>query len=445
MKMWVRGLYRALWWLLFPLLLVRLGWRGRKEPAYRQHWRERFGFYTQSVPSMRPVCWLHCVSVGETRAAKPLIEALLQNYPQYSLLITHTTPTGRATSHALFDAQVTQVYLPYEYQSGIRRFLRHFRPSVGLVLETECWPLLFSEAQRINLPVFLINARLSARSAKGYARWPSVIQPTLASLRQVLAQTVADAQRLTFLGARHVSVMGNLKYDFTPPETLLQLGSAWRTAWGKRPVVLFASSREGEEALLLAAWQAQPRQALLVLVPRHPQRFDEVANLLHTQGFRYQRRSVGAALKPETTVILGDSMGELFAYYAAADVALLGGSFLPFGGQNLIEACAVGTPIIFGAHTFNFTQAASLAESAGAGIAVADMPTAVAQAEALLQEPSRRLAMREAGLAFTRGQQGASERVLATLAPYLSMPLPMPEPLLDKVLVGKQGQHPRDD
>lgn len=418
MSVWVRYCYRVLWWLLFPLILGRLWWRGRRERGYRQHCLERFGFYPPRR-TQRPVCWLHCVSVGETRAAKPLIEALLQQYPTYELLITHTTPTGRATSDALFGERVTRAYLPYEYHSAIARFLGHFRPDVGLILETEWWPLLFTQAHAAGVKLALINGRLSARSAARYARWPRLVRPSLACLHPILVQSAADAERLQGLGAQAVSVMGNLKYDFMPPLALMQLGAAWRGAWGKRSVLLFASSREGEEALLLDAWQAQPREALLVIVPRHPQRFDAVADLLQERGLVYQRRSANQPFAADTAVVLGDSMGELFAYYAAADVALLGGSFLPFGGQNLIEACAVGTPVIFGPHVFNFSEAAQLAQAAGAGILVHDLSSALVQAEALWCDSVRQSAMQAAGLAFTQAQQGATERVLHALAAQL--------------------------
>ncbi|NTV10456.1 MAG: 3-deoxy-D-manno-octulosonic acid transferase, partial [Zoogloea sp.] len=361
-----RLLYSAAWHLAAPLVLARLAWRARRQPAYLQNTGERLGLYAHRPDG--PVIWLHAVSVGETRAAEPLVRALLARHPGHSLVLTHMTPTGRATGLALFASlhpRVTSVYLPYDVRWAVRRFLRHFRPAFGILMETELWPNLVATCRQQGVPLAMVNARLSSRSARGYARAGGLAREAFGGLAVVGAQTEADAERLRSLGARSVSVTGNMKFDITPPERLIALGAQFRAGFGGRPVLLAASTREGEEVELLAAFArlAAP-EVLLVLVPRHPQRFDDVALLAAQQGLAPQRRSADEMLRADTRVWLGDSMGEMFAYYAAADAALIGGSWQPLGGQNLIEACAVGCPVIVGPHTFNFSAATTPASMA---------------------------------------------------------------------------------
>lgn len=406
--------YTLLWILALPFVLLRLVWRARRQPEYLQHVAERFGRYR--VRTGAPAFWVHAVSVGETRAAEPLVRALLARWPERDIVLTHMTPTGRATSKALFgnDPRVLRVYLPYDLGFFSTRFLRHFRPVAGLILETELWPNLLAACRRRDIPVLLANARLSERSAMRYARWPTLTRLTLGALSAVGAQTDADAGRLVALGGRRVLVTGNIKFDIAPPDPQLQLGEGFRARFGGRPVMLAASTREGEEAAILDAFgAAAPTDALLALVPRHPQRFDEVAGLIEARGLKCQRRSDERAVEPDTRVWLGDSMGEMFAYYAAADVALIGGSWLPFGGQNLIEACAVGTPVVLGPHTFNFTLVAEQAVAAGAALRASDIAEGMNAAIALLAEEARRKEMGDVGRRFAGAHRGATGRTMA--------------------------------
>ncbi len=406
--------YTLLWIFALPVVLLRLLWRARRQPEYLRHVGERFGRYRIAAPA--PVFWIHAVSVGETRAAEPLVRALLARWPDRSVVLTHMTPTGRATSKALFgdDPRVLRVYLPYDLGFLSTRFLRRFRPQVGLIMETELWPNLLAACRRRQVPVLLANARLSERSAARYARWPALTGLTLGALSAIAAQTDADARRLAALGGGRVDVTGNIKFDIAPPESLLRLGDTFRARFGGRPVILAASTREGEEGPILDAFAARaPDDALLALVPRHPQRFDEVAGLVRARGLSLQRRSDDTPVGRNTRVWLGDSMGEMFAYYAAADVALLGGSWLAFGGQNLIEACAVGTPVVLGPHTFNFALVADQAVEAGAALRADDPGAGMAAAVALLQDPSRRQAIGAAGRGFASTHRGATERTMA--------------------------------
>ncbi|MFA5171400.1 MAG: lipid IV(A) 3-deoxy-D-manno-octulosonic acid transferase [Sulfuriferula sp.] len=405
-----RWLYNLLIWLLLPYTLIHLLWRGRKQRGYLQHVAERFGFYTQQVT--RPVIWLHAVSVGETRAAKPLVEALLAAYPHTQILLTHTTPTGRETSDGLFGERVWRVYLPYDFPFAVRRFIRHFQPHLGLLMETEIWPNLIAISHQHKIPVMLINARLSVRSARRYAKLGSLIPDTLIQLTHIAAQTEDDAVRLRQLGGEAVSVMGNLKFDNAPPAELMALGQQWRRQIGEKLVWVAASTRAGEESLILDAWQALAEKPLLVIVPRHPQRFDEVAALLQQRQLRYQRRSSNEPVTTDTQVWLADSMGELFAYYALADVAYIGGSLLPLGGQNPIEAAAVGCPVIFGPSMWNFAEVARTAVASGAALQVNDVPALTQAVAKLLADAALRQTMRTAALTYSAAHQGATARLM---------------------------------
>ncbi|HXZ09831.1 MAG TPA: lipid IV(A) 3-deoxy-D-manno-octulosonic acid transferase, partial [Paraburkholderia sp.] len=363
----LRVIYNALWWIIAPVAVLRLLIRSRRERGYREHIGERFGHTRGRRPDDdAPLIWVHAVSVGETRAAQPLIDALLKARPDARILLTHMTPSGRATGEQIFGDRVLRSYLPYDMPHAVRRFLRAWRPSLGIVMETEVWPTLIEECRRADVPLVLTNARMSQRSYRRAAKFGTATREVFGGFARVLAQSPSDAERLTALGARNIAVLGNLKFDMTTPPELAQRGHAWRAAIGARPVWVAASTREGEEALVLQAFAALGvEDALLILVPRHPQRFDEVAALVQKSGLRLVRRSTwapaGAAAAGQTieplardvTVLLGDSMGELGAYYAAADLAFIGGSLLPLGGQNLIEACAVGVPVLIGPHVFN--------------------------------------------------------------------------------------------
>lgn len=400
---------------LVPFALAHLAWRARRQPEYLRHVAERFG--RCSAPPPGPLIWLHAVSVGETRAAEPLVRALLARHPDHRILLTHTTPTGRATGRELFGDRVLQAYLPYDLPGAVRRFLATFRPRVGILMETELWPNLIRSSRRAGTPLLLLNARMSERSARGYGRLPGLVREALGGLAGIAAQTPGDAGRLEALGAPAVAVMGNLKFDVRPPAEMLRRGDELRSLFGPaRPILLAASTREGEEALVLDAFAAMADPSvLLVLVPRHPQRFDEVARLVESRGFALQRRSAAAPVRAATRVVLGDSMGEMFAYYQAADVAFVGGSLVPTGGQNLIEACVVGTPVLVGPHTFNFADATREAVASGAAARVEDAAGLGAAAARLLADPTVRHGMREAGLAFARAHGGATQRALSLI------------------------------
>ncbi len=411
-----RGGYSVLLGFIQPMYLIRLWWRGRAEPLYRHALAERLGIYA-GAPSHGWV-WVHAVSLGETRAAAALVQALRAERPGMRLLLTHGTATGREAGTSLLAPGDRQVWLPYDTPGGVDRFFRQFRPAVGVLMETEIWPNLLHAASRHAVPMVLANARLSEKSRRQGERLGSVLRPAVEQLALVLAQTEADALRLREAGARRVAVSGNLKFDMAPDETLLARGQVWREALG-RQVLLAAVTREGEEAALLAAWSRQcaslPIKPLLVIVPRHPQRFEEVAELIKASGLRLARRShwdhVPTPAGAYADAWLGDSMGEMPLYYGLARVALLGGSFAPLGGQNLIEAAACGCPVIMGPYTFNFAEAAELSLAAGAALRVEDIDAGLREAIALMRDDARLEAMSQKATAFAAQHRGAAKRM----------------------------------
>lgn len=433
--MLLRVLYSLLWVVALPVALLRLVWRARKEPGYVQHVGERLGRY-EGLSTDGPWLWVHAVSVGETRAAQPLVDALLAAYPTHRLLLTHMTPTGRQTGRQLFgnEPRVQQCYLPYDLPWLVRRFLRTFRPEAGVLMETEVWPNLVRGSRKAGVPLYLVNARLSPRSFRRTARFGEAATAMYRDFAGILAQTSGDAERFRALGVPAVHVTGNLKFDMQPPEAGIERGRQLRRAFGTQPVLAAASTREGEEPMLLdalsrwhklagEAWGDRPRPALL-LVPRHPQRFDEVAAMAARAGFTVQRRS---ALDVESLsaplgadVVIGDSMGEMAMYFAAADVAFIGGSLMPLGGQNLIESCAVGTPVLIGPHTFNFAQATEDAIAAGACLRVENADALMRAAAALLADPARLNDMRDHARTFAGLHRGATARTLSALAPAIT-------------------------
>jgi 3-deoxy-D-manno-octulosonic-acid transferase len=404
--------YTALLWLLLPYVFIHLIRRARKQPEYLKHIPERFGFY--SFTTDKPVIWLHTVSVGETRAATSLIQRLSEHYPDHQILLSHTTPTGRETSEQLYGNKVMRVYLPYDYSFAVHLFLRHFKPRIGILLETEIWFNLIHSCHLLQTPLLLLNARLSEKSAANYGQFPKLIHQGLLELHSISAQTEDDAERLRSLGANKVTVMGNLKFDIEPPLAMLELGKRLHNSFGaNRKIFLAASTREGEETLLLSALKTIDLPNLLtVIVPRHPQRFDEVETLIEKEGFKYQRRSTNESIHADIQVVLGDSMGEMFAYYAACDIAYVGGSLLPFGGQNLIEASAVGKPVLIGWHTYNFAQASELAIACGAARRVADAQELSQALLELFAAPEEMQIMAAAGLHFVKSNQGATEKAM---------------------------------
>jgi 3-deoxy-D-manno-octulosonic-acid transferase len=409
-------LYSLLWWLLLPAAALYLLTRSIKQPEYRQGWLQRLAL--GAIPNAEKGLWIHAVSVGETRAAQPLIAALRRTHPQLRIVLTHMTPTGMATSQALFGNEVQRCYLPYDMLSVQRRFLRRLNPGVGLIMETELWPAMLAEAQSAKVPVALVNARLSDRSLKRGLKRKVLLRPALESLRLVLAQSSDDALRVSALGQVPTQVVGNMKFDYRPERTLQALGQSWRRC--KKPRVLVASSRDGEEALLLEAIAKHPQGDSVQWwwVPRHPQRFDEVYALLGHRLASHGVRRTSASFAEQLDAaawVLGDSMGEMSAYYEASDVVIMGGSLLPFGSQSLIEPCAHGRPVVLGPSVFNFAQAAQAALQTDAAVQCEDGSQAVSQALELALDQARAMQMGQAGQSMIACHQGATQRTLQAL------------------------------
>jgi 3-deoxy-D-manno-octulosonic-acid transferase len=433
----MRSFYTFMWWLAMPLVLGRLWWRGRKEPGYRQHWNERLGLYGRRAANDEPLTiWVHAVSVGETRASEPLVDALLKRYPHSRIVLTCMTPTGRATGKALFSkhgARVVQSYLPYDLPGVVRRFIAHFEPRLCILMETEVWPNLIAQCKRQGVPVALANARLSERSLRRGQRFGGIMREAAQGISHVAAQTEADAERIRALGVQNVAVTGSIKFDVLVPQAALDAGAQLRRQFGPRPVFLCASTREGEEDMILeaftraraaatsAAQPALPPDVLLLIVPRHPQRFDEVEAMVAERGLSVLRRSSlsapGAHVPAETEVVLGDSMGEMFAYYSACDLAFIGGSLQPLGGQNLIEPAALGKPILVGQHTFNFAQATEDCLHEGGAARVSSADALIAEAARLLADDAARSTMGRQALVFANRHRGATARTLDLLPP----------------------------
>ena len=415
--------YSLLLRLLGPVYVLRLWWRGRAEPLYRHAITERLGAYAGARSS--GWVWVHAVSLGETRAAAALVDAMRTLRPAMRLLLTHSTATGREAGLALLREGDRQAWFPYDSSGVVKRFFAQFQPAVGVLMETEVWPNLLRAARANAVPMVLANARLSVKSHAQSQRLDAVMRPAARSLALVLAQTEADAQRLLNAGAPHVEVSGNLKFDLTPEPAQLERGAAWQRLLN-RPVVLAAITREGEEAPLLQAWLERPApRPLLLIVPRHPQRFDEVAALVRATGLTLARRSTWQNAPDEQAcaaeVWLGDSMREMALYYASAQVALLGGSFAPLGGHNLIEAAACGCPLVMGPSTFNFAEAAELSLAAGASARVPDLRRGVELALEWLADAGALAQRSRAAIRFAAQHRGAArrmaQRIVALLPP----------------------------
>jgi len=445
-------LYSALTWSVQPLLRRKLRRRAIAEPGYGHAVGERFGRYPRPIESLllqnstdllRSFVWVHAVSLGETRAAAILLQELRQQIPGMRLLLTHGTATGRKEGEKLLHPGDVQVWQPWDTPGAVTRFLRRFRPAIGILMETEVWPNLVEGCRQRGIPLVLANARFNEKSLRKARRMHWLARPAYGGLAAAWAQTEADATRLRAIGAPVRQVLGNLKFDVVPDAAQVEQGRAWRAA-GTRPVVMLASSREGEEALWLDALKQKwpPRQtgqALAainseagaaaaaaasgvqwLIVPRHPQRFDEVQQLLQAAGLRVSRRSTWALPSQEVDVWLGDSLGEMALYYGLADVALLGGSFAPLGGQNLIEAAACGCPVVLGPHTFNFADAADLACAAGAAWRVADLAQGLDAARRLAHDSEHLAAARDAAVRFASTHRGAARATAEAVVRMLS-------------------------
>jgi 3-deoxy-D-manno-octulosonic-acid transferase len=413
-------------YLLSPLALLRLGWRGSRNPAYWRRWPERFGF-VPAAPAPGGI-WLHAVSVGETRAAQPLVRALLQRYPQRRITLTTMTPTGSAQVRELFGTQVDHCYVPYDLPGAVARFLDRVRPGLALIMETELWPNLFHACHARGIPLMVANVRMSEKSQRGYLKFPALTRTTLECVTLLAVQTDADAGRMRALGApaARVQVTGSIKFDYQPPADAPARARVLRQAWGaQRPVWVAASTRDGEEGAVLDAYRdlkARFPTLLLVLVPRHPERFAEVARLCRQRGYGVALRSAGlAAASAATDILVGDTMGELAVFYAAADVAYVGGSLVPTGGHNILEASAAGVPVVFGPHMFNFQDISRLTLERGAGRQVRDAASLAGAVGEFLHDATQRQAAGEAGRRMVEQNRGALEATLHWVA-QLSAP-----------------------
>lgn len=418
-----RTLYTALFYLGLPLIAVRLWWRARRAPAYAQRIGERFAHGLP--PMVKGGLWVHAVSVGESIAAAPLVRALLERYPDLPITLTCMTPTGSERIRALFEGnpRVQHCYLPYDLPRAMGRFLDHVQPRLGIIMETELWPNLVNQCARRGIPVALANGRLSARSARGYARFASLTAPMLKQMNLLAVQTETEAQRFRDLGARPetVTVTGSIKFDLQPDPALPERAQALRAQWNvsERPVWIAASTHQGEDEIILAAHRellGSHSDALLILVPRHPERFAQVGTLVEQTGLSLARRAANEAVRPGTQVLLGDTMGELLLLYGTADIAFVGGSLVPNGGHNLLEPAALTKPVLSGPHLFNFQDIAQRLTDAKA-LQVVDDASGLADAvRNLIELPQAARRMGEAGLAVMRANQGALERLLHALS-----------------------------
>ncbi len=421
-----RPLYTLLFHLGLPLIALRLWWRARRAPAYAQRIGERFG---RGLPAMtQGGLWVHAVSVGESIAAAPLVRALLERYPQLPITLTCMTPTGSERIRALFgdNPRVQHCYLPYDLPWAMGRFLDHVRPSLGIIMETELWPNLVDQCTRRGIPVALANGRLSVRSARGYGRFARLTGPMLRQMSLLAVQTDTEAQRFLDLGARAetVTVTGSIKYDLHPDPSLGQRAHALREQWQatQRPVWIAASTHQGEDEVVLAAHRqllASHSDALLILVPRHPERFAQVGDVIEQSGFSFAHRAAGEAVGAGTQVVLGDTMGELLFLYALADIAFVGGSLVANGGHNLLEPAALSKPVLSGPHLFNFQDIAQRLQDAKALEVVENAEHLAEAVRNLIELPRNARRKGEAGLAVMKANQGALERLLAAVGGWV--------------------------
>ena len=421
-----RKLYSSLLYLLIPAILLRAAWRGFSAPAYWRRWGERFGLYRGGGPKVD--IWIHAVSVGEFIASVPLIRRLLESDPDKKILVTTTTPTGSARVGAEFGSEVRHVYIPYDLPGATRRFLRHFRPAVGVVMETEIWPNLFHRCGKENIPLILANVRLSQRSLDSYQKWiPQLARSALQNVTWAAVQGEADAKRLTGLGAipDRTTVTGSIKFDLTLPEDIEQQGEKLRDQLGcARPVWIAASTREGEEEQVLEAHRQileQTPDALLILVPRHPERFSAVAKMVISRGMKAVRRSGDQPCGDEAQVYLGDSMGEMLLLYSASDIAYVGGSLVPTGSHNMLEPAALGKPVLFGPHRFNFAEVSQLLIEQGAAQEVTDSDELASIVISLFQNSEKRQQMGVQGRRAVEQNRGALDRLMEGIGELLPM------------------------
>ena len=421
----MRFLYSALFYCLVPLLLLRMVLRSRRAPAYRRRLAERFGFFdAQALAAEKPVIWVHAVSVGETIAAAPVIEELLEQYPGHRIVVTTTTPTGSERVTTLFGERVFHVYAPWDLPGATRRFLRQVQPQLLLLMETELWPNMVHYTSQLGCKIVLANARMSARSAEGYARVSGLTEPMLGQLAAVACQSQADADRLAELGlpVEKAQVTGSIKFDLALDDKLRAGAAQLRKSCDGRPVIVAASTHPGEDEQILAAF-AQVRtvhsDTLLVLVPRHPERFDAVAALCESEGFDITRRSAGSLPTSATDVYLGDTMGELVLLLGMADIAVVGGSLIEHGGHNVLEPAAWGVPVITGPHMFNFAEISERLVAAKAMLQLSAPDDLAACLVDLLGQAGDRQRMGQAALQVLEANRGARERLMSMVESVL--------------------------
>jgi len=420
----LRILYIVITYLLIPLVLLHLIWKGFGNRDYWKRIGERFGFYPQAA--MGNVIWVHAVSVGEVQAAASLVKSLLRDYPQRQVLVTTTTPTGSDRVRALFGDTVEHCYAPLDVGWSVKSFFRHFQPCIAIIMETELWPNLFSQCGARRVPLVLASARLSPKSIGRYRALVSLFKDTLSHGVVIGAQTEADAQRFLSLGVapERTHVTGNIKFDFELARGVKEQGIQLRKQHaGARPVWIAASTHAGEEEIVLAAHrlvQQQCADALLILVPRHPERFDGIANMIHSRNFHMKRRSRNEICDEQTEVLLGDTMGELMAFYAASDVAFVAGSLEPIGGHNLLEPAALKLPFITGPHTYNAVDIAQLFQREGIAPVVHDADELAREVLLLLADPAECARRGERSRELIDDSRGALERLQTLLKPLLS-------------------------
>lgn len=417
--------YTLLLYLSLPLVLLRLLWRSLKAPGYRRRWAERFGRFP--APGIEQSLWIHAVSVGEVQAAEPLIKRLLDRHPALTLVVTTTTPTGSERVRKLFPDNLIHVYFPYDIPFAIEGFLQRVHPRMLVMVETEVWPNLLALCKKSGIITILANGRMSERSARGYARLDAFSRETFSHISAVAAQTQADADRFVQLGVPpgSVQVTGSIKFDIRLPASLLEQAAVVRRGWGDRPVWLAASTHEGEDELVLAAHKrvlSDHADALLVLVPRHPERFERAASLCRKEGFRLARRSFGERAAQDIPVFLGDTMGELTLFIGAADVAFVGGSLVPVGGHNILEPAALGVPILFGPHMFNFSLISRMMLETGAGFQVENIEQLASRVSNWLGDASMRAEAGERGRRLVAENRGALDNLYALIERRLPLP-----------------------
>jgi 3-deoxy-D-manno-octulosonic-acid transferase len=417
--------YSAIFYLLIPFIHLRLFWRGIKAPDYRQRWRERFGCYDRRYP--QGVIWFHAVSVGEAEALFPLVRRLQQQNSKATFLVTTTTPTGSARVRAVLGQTVEHVYLPYDTPSSVKRFMRTFKPVLAVIMETEIWPNLFNYCGEHNIPLYIINARLSEKSARGYQKIPFLIRPAIAKVKQIAAQTKDDAERFVAIGAKleQVRAIGNIKFDLEIPEEVILEGIKLKNShFNGRFVWLVASTHKGEEQIFLEAYnelKLKIPELLLLIVPRHPERFAEVGELCGQNKLAVITRTSKQPCKPDTDIYLADTMGELKMLYATADVAFIGGSMVPVGGHNILEAAVVGVPVLFGPYMANFKEIANKVLAQNAAIQCHDKEEIVQTIQTLYVESDYRDLLVKNGKLFVKVNVGAIEKLCGMLTEVIRL------------------------